>query len=94
MDDKITSEIASLKNLGPKSAAWLNQAGIYTLQQLQTLGAIEAYRRVIAQGIKPSLNLLYALEGAIQNKHWTALDKDEKASLIMAADALTEEQKP
>ena len=92
MDDNTISEIASLKNLGPKSEAWLNQAGIYTLQQLQALGAIEIYRRVIAQGIKPSLNLLYALEGAIQNKHWTDLDKDEKASLITAADALSEQQ--
>lgn len=56
--------VAKLLNLGPKSAAWLRAAGITSAAELERLGAVEAYRRVLATGVAPTLNLLYALEGA------------------------------
>ncbi len=40
----------------------LEAAGVSTPEQLDELGAVEAYRRVVEAGGHPSLNLLWALK--------------------------------
>ncbi|MCB1611435.1 MAG: TfoX/Sxy family DNA transformation protein, partial [Xanthomonadales bacterium] len=50
-----------IRNVGPKSAAWLRQIGIRTEEDLRKFGAVEAYRRVKLAGFKPTLNLLYSM---------------------------------
>ena len=40
---------------------------------MEKIGSIEAYRIIRLHGFNASLNLLYALEGAIRDLHWTAL---------------------
>lgn len=87
MDDNDTP-IEQVRNLGPKSAAWLQQAGIYTRADLIRVGALGAFRAVKQLGLKPSLNLLYAMEAALLDKHWTKLSADEKANLVLTLDAL------
>ena len=37
--------------------------------------------------IKPSLNLLYALEGALANCHWADLPDERKTALLLAAES-------
>ena len=59
-----------LRNIGPKSAAWLRQVGLRTQEDLESVGAVEAFIRVKRAGFRPSLNLLYALEGALLDCHW------------------------
>ncbi|KTF29599.1 transcriptional regulator, partial [Xanthomonas vesicatoria] len=59
-----------LRNIGPKSAAWLRQVGLRTQQDLQAVGAVGAFVKVRRAGFKPSLNLLYSLEGALTDCHW------------------------
>jgi DNA transformation protein and related proteins len=76
-----------LKNIGPVSAEWLRAVGIRTLEELQAVGAIEAYRLVRLHGFNASLNLLYALEAAIRDLHWTALPEGVKTKLKKAAQA-------
>ena len=49
MDDPLTG----LPNLGPASARMLAEAGIHTGRQLDELGSVEAYRRVVATGRRP-----------------------------------------
>uniref|UniRef100_UPI00036FE9B5 TfoX/Sxy family DNA transformation protein n=1 Tax=Xanthomonas sp. SHU 308 TaxID=1591201 RepID=UPI00036FE9B5 len=49
-----------LRNIGPKSAAWLRQVGVRTQQDLEAAGAIGAFVKVKRAGFKPSLNLLYS----------------------------------
>ena len=73
--------VGQLPNLGPKSAAWLRAAGIATRADLERLGSVEAYRRVLAQGVPPSLNLLYALEGALLDLRWDRLSPAVKENL-------------
>ena len=51
-----------LRNLGPKSAAWLRQVGLRTRDDLAATGPVEAYMRVRRAGFRPGLNLLYAIE--------------------------------
>ncbi len=75
--------IASLRNLGPKSAQMLHQAGVTTVEALQALGAVKAYLLVLRSGIKPSLNLLWALEGALTDRAWQEVAKTDKLNLLL-----------
>ncbi len=69
-------------NLGPVSRKWLGQAGITSEGQLHQLGAVAAFRRVrLVTGMKPSANLLYALEGAITRTPWTLVPEKRRVEL-------------
>ncbi len=74
-----------LRNIGPKSAAWLKQTGIRTQEDLVAVGALAAFVRVKRAGFKPSLNLLYALEGAILGCHWQEIPDERRSELVLAA---------
>ena len=74
-----------LRNIGPKSAAWLRQVGLRTEDDLRGIGALEAFMRVKRAGFKPSLNLLYALEGAILGCHWQEIPDERRSELVLAA---------
>jgi hypothetical protein len=78
-----------LRNIGPKSAAWLRQVGLRSREDLAAIGAVEAFMRVKRAGFKPSLNLLYALEGALLDCHWQDVPESRRSELILAADAAT-----
>lgn len=81
-----TADFASLANLGPKSQHMLQAAGITTCDELCKLGAINAYLRVKQSGANASLNLLWALEGAITGLHWQEVAREHRTSLLMALD--------
>jgi hypothetical protein len=78
---------AKLRNIGPKSAAWLRQVGLRSLEDLAAIGAVEAYMKVRRAGFKPSLNLLYSLEGALQDCHWQEGPDARRHELVMSAEA-------
>jgi hypothetical protein len=74
-----------IRNVGPKSAAWLRQVGVRTQEDLLRLGPVEAFMKVKRAGFRPSLNLLYSLAGAIEDCHWADLPDERKAALVQAA---------
>ena len=76
-----------IRNVGPKSAAWLRQVGVRTQDDLIRLGPVEAFMKVKRAGFRPSLNLLYALAGAIENCHWADLPDERKTALVLAAES-------
>ena len=76
-----------LRNIGPKSAAWLRQVGLRSLDDVAAIGAVEAYMKVRRAGFKPSLNLLYALEGALLDCHWQEVPEARRAQLVEQAEA-------
>jgi DNA transformation protein len=76
-----------LRNVGPKSAAWLRQVGIRTQTDLQTHGAVASFIKVKRAGFRPSLNLLYALEGALLGCHWQQVPEARRAVLLSEAEA-------
>jgi len=76
-----------MRNIGPKSAAWLRQVGLRTRADLEAAGALEAFMRVKRAGFKPSLNLLYALEGALLDCHWQDVPEARRNELVQAAEA-------
>ena len=82
MRDNSETPLSELKNFGPKSADWLYQVGIETLNDLEALGAVEAYLRVKHRFPKQvSLHLLYALQATLMNLRWNELPPDIKAEL-------------
>ena len=71
-----------IKNIGPKSSAWLHEIGIDSLEDLEALGAVEAYRRLkAARPTEVSLNALWGMQGAILNIHWNMITPEMKAEL-------------
>lgn len=81
-------KIADLPNLGPKSAAMLQAAGITSAAQLRALGAARAYVKVRRSGARPSLNLLWALEGALTGRAWQEVAKRERLGLLLQVEDL------
>lgn len=74
-------ELLRLPNLGRTFAQWLQAAGIRSAEQLRCTGAVEAFRAVRSRGFQPTLVLLYALEAALLDVHWSQLSADHKARL-------------
>lgn len=72
---------AGMRNIGPKSAAWLRQVGLRSAGDLEAVGAVQAFLKVKRAGFKPSLNLLYALEGALVDCHWHDVPEDRRRQL-------------
>ena len=72
-----------IRNVGPKSAAWLRQVGVRTHEDLVRVGPVEAFLKVKRAGFRPSLNLLYAMAGALDDCHWTDLPEDRRSQLIL-----------
>ncbi len=85
-----------IRNVGPKSAAWLRQVGVRTQADLEALGAVAAFMKVKRAGFRPSLNLVYALEGALRGCHWQQVPEDRRSELLLAvgsADAVLQASK-
>lgn len=76
-----------MRNIGPKSAAWLRQVGLRTREDLAEAGPLDAFMRVKRAGFKPSLNLLYSLEGALCDCHWQDVPEARRQELVAAAEA-------
>lgn len=83
-----------MRNIGPKSAAWLRQVGLRTEADLINAGPVDAFMRVKRAGFKPSLNMLYALEGALQDCHWQEVPEARRAELVAAVEAATADLPP
>ncbi|MBE7366603.1 TfoX/Sxy family protein [Ramlibacter pallidus] len=78
--------LAGLPNLGPKSRDMLERAGIVSVPQLRRLGAVAAYAQVQRSGQPASLNLLWALEGALTGTPWQQVAREHRTSLLLALD--------
>jgi DNA transformation protein len=77
-------DIADLANLGTKSKEMLAAANIKTVAQLRKLGAVAAFARVKQKNAKASLNLLWALEGALTGLPWQTVAREHRTSLLLA----------
>ena len=86
-------KVEQLAGLGPKSAAWLNNIGIYTRAELHAVGPITAMIRLERAGHTSSLNMLYALVGALEGVHWQEIAHTRKGELVLALDAARELEK-
>ena len=78
--------LADLRNLGPKSQQILAKVGVVSVAQLRRLGAVAAYAKAKRSGANVSLNLLWALEGALCSLPWQEVAREHRTSLLLALD--------
>jgi hypothetical protein len=83
--------ISSIRNLGPATEAHFAKAGITSAEQLQALGAHEAYRAWLLAGLPPHFIGYYVLEMALQGRPWNDCKGDEKKALRQRFDSLIRE---
>lgn len=82
----MTRTIDDLQNLGPPSVEMPAREGVVSAKQLKARGAVAAFVTVKRAGGKSSLNVLWALEGALTNRDWKEVAKQERMSLLMRLD--------
>ena len=75
------TDVASLKNIGEKTATRLKGVGIHTAEELHELGAVKAWVKLQHTEYRLTLVGLYALQGAILGIHWNSVPEDMKAEL-------------
>ena len=81
------ASILKMRNIGPKSSAWLRQVGLRTHEDIAAAGPVDAFMRVKRAGFRPSLNLLYALEGALADCHWQEVPEARRQVLVAEYEA-------
>jgi DNA transformation protein len=81
------ARLRDMPNLGPASEAMLVAAGIETPDDLDRLGAVASYRMAVEAGWRqPTLNLLWAIEGALLGIDWRELPPGRRADLLAELD--------
>jgi len=80
----VATPVDALHNLGPVSRQMLAQAGLRDEAAVRAIGAVTAYAQVRALCPKASLNLLWALEGALTNLPWQTVAREHRTSLLLA----------
>jgi len=74
--------LKDLPNLRLSIERMLKKAGIKTVDDLITQGSLHAFRAIQKTSIlNPSIELLWALEGAIEGIHWSVLSKGRREEL-------------
>lgn len=78
--------LADPPGLGPKSQAMLEEANIRDVASLRKIGAVQAFLAVKRCDPRASLNLLWALEGAITGRHWQDVAREDRARMLLQLD--------
>ena len=77
--------IKDLPNLRLSIERLLKKAGIDSVEKLQAEGALEAFKALQAtHGKSVSIDLLWSLEGALTNTHWTVIPPQRRNELLAA----------
>lgn len=75
-------KLTDLPNISGVIAGHLALAGIATPETLRVVGSRDAFLRIRLHADRDAcLNMLYALEGAVQGMRWHGLPDDTKAEL-------------
>ncbi len=86
---KLRLRIRDLRNLGVRSEQLLAAIGVHTADELRRVGAVPAFAQLKRAGEASSLNVLWALAGALdpwpEGRHWREVARgDERLSLLLA----------
>lgn len=77
-----SSTLSGRINIGEETETKLIKVGIDSIEKLEKVGCQQAF--LLIQTIDPGacLNLLYALEGAIEGIRWHDLSREKKQELL------------
>jgi DNA transformation protein len=86
---KLRLRIRDLRNLGARSEALLAEIGIRDVAELRRRGAVRTFAELKRAKVASSLNLLWALAGALEpwpeGRHWREVARgDERLSLLLS----------
>lgn len=86
---KLRLRIRDLRNLGSRSEGMLGQIGVHNVEQLRDRGAVRTFHELRQAGVASSLNMLWALAGALEpwpeGRHWREVARgDDRLSLLLA----------
>ena len=76
-----------MRNIGKVSRTWLRAIEVHTLDDLKRCGSVAAYRMIKSMQPKATLNLLWALEGAILDIDWREIPDTRKRELLSRLDS-------
>jgi hypothetical protein len=90
---KLRLRLRDLRNLGVRSEQLLAGIGIRTAEELRRRGAVQSYVDLKRARGQASLNLLWALAGALEpwpeGTHWREISRGEaRLSLLLAVEDL------
>lgn len=77
----LNNDLSSLPNIGKTLAEKLILVGIETPSQLKSMGSENAFARLKVIDNGACINMLFALEGAVQDIRWHNLEKSRKDEL-------------
>jgi hypothetical protein len=86
---KLRLRIRDLRNLGARSEELLGTIGVRDVAELRRRGAVQTFAELRQAGQANSLNLLWALAGALEpwpeGRHWREVARgDERLSLLLS----------
>ena len=81
-------EAPGWQGLGPKSRAWLAAIGIDSPGQLAARDPFEVWAQLKAAQPGVSLNLLYALIGEVEHRHWREVARTDRTTILLKLDAM------
>lgn len=84
------TRLRDLPGLGPKSEAMLDEIGIKDDADLRRIGPVRAFLMLRKQGRNPSLNLLYAMTGALNGKNWLEVAQSQRVELLLELDGFAD----
>lgn len=80
--------VSDIPNLGPASELAFARAGITSAEEIESLGADEAYLRLLQSGAQPHFIGYYVLVMGLQGRPWNDCKGAEKTALRARFDAL------
>ena len=81
------TRLKDLPNLRLGTERMLKKAGISSVAELKEAGAVNAYKAILkTHSSTVNLELLWALEGAIEGKHWSVVSQQKRDELMSQLD--------
>lgn len=77
-----------LPGLGPTSRAWLAAIGVHDAAQLRERDPFDVYAQLKTTQPGVSLNLIYALIGAVEGRDWRDVARRERTSILLRLEAM------
>ncbi|MFK7882230.1 TfoX/Sxy family protein [Roseobacter sp.] len=84
----MTTPVSTIRNLGPAYEKAFADVGIHCAEDLRSIGADDAYARLLRNGTKPHFIGYYVLVMALQNRPWNDCKGGEKKALRVKFDAI------
>ncbi|TVZ41799.1 DNA transformation protein [Alteromonadaceae bacterium 2753L.S.0a.02] len=75
--------LSDLKGLGERSEEVLAMVGIHTVEEFLAADPFEIYKDLKATVPGTSINALYAMIGAQEDRHWQAVKNELKTTIIL-----------